>query len=104
MYNPGTLKSEQAVVKSIGGTPIKNSGRGTVKGDATWFNFVLDVKETQKSFTLSKDVWSKACSDALSHREKDPMLLVVFDGQTRLAVIELELLQQLLEQATQEQA
>lgn len=94
----GTNDSEQAIIKSIGGTPIKNSGRGTVKGDGTWEDFVVDVKETAKSFTVNKDVWAKVCGDALTHRGKDPMLLVVLGGHTRLAVIEMEVLQQLLEE------
>ena len=94
----GTLKSEQAIIKSIGGKIIKNSGRGVIKGDFTWYDFVGDVKETAKSFTLNKDVWGKICGDALSHRGKDPLLLVVLDGQTRLAIVELEVLEQLLEE------
>jgi len=100
MYKPGTLKSEQAIIKSIGGVPTKNSGRSAMggKGDGIWKTFCLDVKESAKSFTLNKEVWGKLCKDALSHREKDPMLLVVLDGQTRLAVIELALLQQLMEE------
>lgn len=93
----GTNESERAIIKSIGGKPIKNSGRGTVKGDGTWHDFVVDVKETAKSFTINKDVWSKICNDAVTHRGKDPMLLVVIDGKTRLGIIELEVLEQLLE-------
>jgi hypothetical protein len=93
----GTNKSEQRIIKSIGGTPIKNSGRGSVKGDGTWEEFVVDVKETEKTFTISKQTWGKVCSDALTHREKDPMLLVVLDGNTRLAVIEFEVLERLME-------
>lgn len=96
----GTLKSEQAIIKSIGGVPTKNSGRSSMggKGDGIWHQFCLDVKETAKSFTINKAVWGKACTDALTHRGKDPLLLVVIDGQTRLAVVELEILEQLLEE------
>lgn len=84
----------------MGATTHKNSGRGSVKkGDATWFNFVVDYKHVGKSFTLNKDVWAKATTDALKSN-KDPAIVIVL-GETnkiRLAVIELSLLEQLLEE------
>ena len=91
--------SERSESKRIGATQHKNSGRNTKKGDATWRNFVVDFKEVGKSFTLNKDVWSKAVTDAL-RSNADPAIVVVL-GQTqktRLAVIELSLLEQILEE------
>jgi hypothetical protein len=91
--------SEQSESKRIGAKQHKNSGRNTKKGDATWQNFVVDFKEVGKSFTLNKDVWAKATTDAL-RSNADPAIVVVL-GQTqktRLAVIELSLLEQLLEE------
>ena len=67
-----------------------------MKGDGTWEEFLVDVKEANKTFTISKQTWGKVCKDALTHREKDPMLLVVLDGNTRLAVIEFEVLERLM--------
>ena len=92
---------EQAEARRIGATPHKNSGRGQIKkGDATWYNFVIDFKEVGKSFTLNKDVWAKATTDVLKSN-KDPAIVVVMGSEgikTRLAVIEMALLEQLLEE------
>lgn len=91
--------TEQSESKRIGAKQHKNSGRNTKKGDASWYNFVIDFKEVGKSFTLNKDVWAKATTDALKSN-KDPAIVVVL-GQTqktRLAVVELSLLEQLLEE------
>ena len=91
--------SERSESKRIGAKQHKNSGRNTKKGDASWYNFVIDFKEVGKSFTLNKDVWAKATTDALKSN-KDPAIVVVL-GQTqktRLAVVELSLLEQLLEE------
>ena len=95
----GTLASEQAFVKRIGGASHPNSGRGQIKkADATWNNFVIDVKESGRSFTLNTDVWSKICTDtAKVDIHKDPALIVVFkDTNTKLAVIALDVLESLL--------
>jgi hypothetical protein len=91
--------SEKSEGKRIGAKLHKNSGRNTKKGDASWFNFVIDFKEVGKSFTLNKDVWAKATTDALKSN-KDPAIVIVLgeNNKTRLAVIELSLLEQLLEE------
>jgi hypothetical protein len=91
--------SERGEGKRIGAKLHKNSGRNTKKGDASWYNFVIDFKEVGKSFTLNKDVWAKATTDALKSN-KDPAIVVVLGEttKTRLAVIELSLLEQLLEE------
>jgi len=91
--------SEKNESKRIGAKLHKNSGRNTKKGDATWENFVIDFKEVGKSFTLNKDVWAKAVTDALKSNA-DPAIVVVLGEtqKTRLAVIELSLLEQLLEE------
>ena len=93
---PGTNKSELAIIKSIGGIPVKNSGRNLKKGDFTLGPFMGDVKEAEKSFTLNESVWAKVCNDALTHNDLDPMLLVVLGGQTKLAVVPWETLEVLL--------
>ena len=91
--------TEQSESKRIGAKQHKNSGRNTKKGDASWHNFVVDFKEVGKSFTLNKDVWAKAVTDAL-RSNADPAIVVVLGKtqKTRLAVIELSLLEQLLEE------
>ena len=92
----GTNKTEQSIIRQAGGQPHKNSGRGQRKGDGTYHNFTVDVKEAKSSFTLNKNTWAKICTDSVKNRGTDPMLLVVLDGQTRLAVIELSVLEELL--------
>jgi len=91
--------TEQSESRRIGAKQHKNSGRNTKKGDASWHNFVVDFKEVGKSFTLNKDVWAKAVTDAL-RSNADPAIVVVLGEtqKTRLAVIELSLLEQLLEE------
>lgn len=91
--------SERSESKRIGAKQHKNSGRNTKKGDATWENFVVDFKEVGKSFTVNKDVWAKASTDAIRNG-KDPAIVIVLGEEspkTRLAVIELGILEQLLE-------
>lgn len=88
--------SERSEIKRLGAKPVKNSGRGINKADAVWRGFTVDIKEYKESFSLSRKVWAKLCSDSLTHRGTDPMLLVVLNGTTRLAVIELSVLEELL--------
>jgi len=90
--------SERSESKRLGAKQHKNSGRNTKKGDATWNNFTVDFKESSKSFTLNKDVWAKVVTDAIKNNS-DPALIVVLgedNKKIRLAIIEVELLEQYL--------
>jgi hypothetical protein len=83
--------SERGEIKRLGAQGIKNSGRGNKKGDATWENFTVDFKE-----------YPKAVTDALRNGN-DPAIVVVLgetNRKTRLAIIELELLEQMIEEAS----
>ena len=94
--------SERGESRRIGAKQHKNSGRNTKKGDASWYNFVVDFKEVGKSFTLNKDVWAKATTDALKSNMDPAIVVVIGETQkTRLAVIELSLLEQMLEEREQ---
>jgi hypothetical protein len=96
--------SEASESKRLGAKQHKNSGRGTHKGDATWENFTVDFKEVGKSFTLNKDVWAKATTDAIRNGN-DPAIVVVIGSsgiKTRLAVIEMSVLEQLIGDNTSE--
>jgi hypothetical protein len=91
--------SERGESKRIGAKQHKNSGRNTHKGDATWENFTVDFKEYPKGFTVNQDNWAKAVTDAMKNRN-DPAIVVVLGEnniKTRLAIIELSLLEQLIE-------
>lgn len=92
--------SERSESKRLGAKQHKNSGRGTHKGDATWANFTVDFKEVGKSFTLNKEVWAKATTDAVRNNNDPAIVVVIGEGgiKTRLAVIEMSLLEMILDQ------
>jgi hypothetical protein len=96
--------SEKSESKRIGAKQHKNSGRNNKKGDATWSNFTVDFKENSKSFTLNKDVWAKATTDAIRNGN-DPAIIVVLGEsglKTRLAIIELDVLENILKECNGE--
>jgi hypothetical protein len=91
--------SERSEIKRLGAKGIKNSGRGITKGDAKWEGFTVDFKEYPKGFTVNQDNWAKAVTDAMKNKN-DPAIVVVLgedNSKTRLAIIELSLLEQLIE-------
>lgn len=91
--------TERSESKRLGAKQHKNSGRGIHKGDASWENFTIDFKEVSKSFTLNKDVWAKAVTDAVRNNNDPAIVVVIGDGnqKIRLAIVELAILQQLVD-------
>jgi hypothetical protein len=91
--------SERSEVKRLGAKAIKNSGRGTKKGDASWESFTVDFKEYPKGFTVNQENWAKATTDAMRNKNDPAIIVVLGEGnkKTRLAIIELSILEQLLE-------
>lgn len=91
--------SEKNESKRIKAIQHKNSGRNNKKGDATWRNFVVDFKESAKSFTINQDIWAKAVTDSIkSGIDKSPAIVLILgegNKKVRLAIIEFELLDQL---------
>jgi len=88
--------SEKDIAKKIGADLIKNSGRGSIKGDMKWKNFIIDAKEG-KSLQLNESVWGKICADTLTHgSDKDPMILRELPSGVKLAVIEFSVLKRLV--------
>lgn len=96
----GTNKSEQALIKGMGGKPHKNSGRGQRKADGSLDSFVIDVKEGGKSFNLNTSVWAKICTDAARvDFRKDPALIISLnEGKTQLAIIALDVFERLIDE------
>jgi len=90
--------TEKNESKRLGAKQHKNSGRNNKKGDATWENFTVDFKENSKSFTLNQDVWAKATTDAIRNGNDPAIIVVLGEGnrKTRLAIIELELIEQMV--------
>lgn len=83
--------SERSELKRIGATPHKNSGRGMKKADGSLDNYVVDVKEYSKSFSVTRDVWAKIVTDTLKvDPNKSPVIMLVLGDthKTRLAIIE----------------
>lgn len=91
--------SERSESKRLGAKQHKNSGRGTHKGDASWENFTVDFKEVGKSFTLNKDVWAKAATDAVRNNNDPAIVVIIGNGnqKIRLAIVEMSVLQQLVD-------
>lgn len=83
--------SEASEVKRDGAKAQKNSGRGHYqKGDALLDIFTVDYKEYAKSFSISKEVWAKVCSDAIRNGHMEPAIKVVLGAgnqKTRLWVV-----------------
>lgn len=93
----GTNETEQRLARSVGAVPHKNSGRGMVKGDATYRQFTMDIKEG-KTFRLTVSNWAKVCTDAIKNRA-DPLLFLILDKETRLAVVEWDIFEDLVRKA-----
>lgn len=89
--------TEKSESKRIGASQHKNSGRGMKKGDATWKDFTIDFKEYPKGFTINKDNWAKAVTDAIRNGNDPAIFVVLGDGnaKVRLAIIEVEKLEEL---------
>jgi hypothetical protein len=91
--------SERGEVKRLNAQPVKNSGRGQKKGDAIFHQFTVDFKEYPKGFTVNQENWAKATTDAMKNKNDPAIIVVLGEGnkKTRLAIIELSILEQLLE-------
>lgn len=92
--------SERGEAKRDGAKAQKNSGRGKYqKGDAKWYNFLVDYKEANSSFTLNKEVWSKICTDTFKvDRDMYPALKIILgtNNKVRLGIIEWSILEELV--------
>lgn len=83
--------SERSEIARDGMRAQKNSGRGQIqKGDATLGAFLVDIKEYSKSFSVSKTVWAKLCTDAWRSGKMIPAFKLVLGDKDpiRLWVIE----------------
>jgi hypothetical protein len=92
--------SERSEAKRDGAKSQKNSGRGQYqKGDATWHQFLVDYKESNRSFNLNKEVWAKICTDTFKvSRNMHPVLKIILgqDSKVRLGIIEWSVLEELV--------
>jgi hypothetical protein len=92
--------SEKGEIKRDGAKAQKNSGRGKLqKGDARWYDFIVDYKEYPNGIRIDQNIWAKICTDALKSGG-DPVLKIVLgleNKKTRLAVLEWSRLEHLVE-------
>ena len=81
--------SEEYEIKRDGMTPVKNSGRsrGVAKGDAVLEPFLVDIKEYEKSFGVSRTNWAKISTDAAHNGRREPAFKLVLGGDTRVWVV-----------------
>lgn len=83
--------SEKSEAKRDGSKLTKNSGRGQFqKGDAFLDIFTVDYKEYDKSFSVSKAVWAKICTDAYKNGQTEPALKIILgsgNNKTRVWVV-----------------
>lgn len=86
---------EKRQAKMDGATPVKNSGRGFKKGDAVWKNYLVDYKHNAKSFTLTNKAWAKHAKDAWNDNHRTPMIKVIFEDGTEVAMIPWDMLKAL---------
>lgn len=78
---------EKRQAKMDGAVPVRNSGRGFRKGDAVWRDYLVDYKHNAKTFTLSNKAWAKHAKDAWNENHRIPMIKIIFEDGTELAVI-----------------
>jgi len=94
--------SEKSEAKRDGARLQKNSGRGQYqKSDAKLGDLSIDYKEHSKSFSLSRDVWGKVCTDAAKNGlDYNPVIKVILGegmNKVRLAVVAWDYLEYLKE-------
>lgn len=95
------MPNEAAEIKRVGGTPVKNSGRGLAKGDFVLEPFLGDVKEYAKSFAITQDMWAKISTDSIKNGKRQPTLRLVIGEEgkprTRLWVVGDSMFMEMLE-------
>lgn len=70
--------SEEAEAKRDGATLQRNSGRGKHdKGDAVLEPFLIDYKEYDQSFSVSRSNWAKLQMDAFKAGRREPAFKLV---------------------------
>lgn len=90
-------------IKRDGATPQPNSGRGQhAKGDAVLEPFLIDYKEYNESFSVSRANWAKLQKDAFTAGRREPAFKLVLGEEgkkekLRLWVISDAMFHELLE-------
>lgn len=88
-------KLEKKEAKRDGVTPVRNSGRGKMKGDARSERFLIDYKFNALSFTLSLKNWIKLTKDAWMGGQKMPLICIKFHDGTKVGIIPWDLVEEI---------
>jgi hypothetical protein len=93
--------TEKEEIRRDGAKPQKNSGRGKIqKADGILEPFCYDIKEYEKSFSISREVWAKICDDAFTSGRREPAIKVVLgreNSKVRLWIVEEQMMNQMRE-------
>lgn len=95
--------SEINEINRDGATPQRNSGRGVHdKGDAVLEPFLVDYKEYDQSFSVSRTNWAKLQMDAFRAGRREPAFKLVlgdkeFKDKLRVWVISDAMFHEMLE-------
>jgi hypothetical protein len=74
--------TEAKEIKRDGARAQRNSGRGILeKGDATLSCFLIDYKEYDESFSVSRTNWAKLQSDAFRAQQRQPAFRLVLGSK-----------------------
>jgi hypothetical protein len=81
--------SERSEARKDGARLQKNSGRGKIqKADAILNDWSIDYKEYAESFSISRKVWAKVCTDAFTNGpDFIPVIKLILGGKTRIAIV-----------------
>lgn len=99
------MRDENREAKRDGAKLVKNSGRGESKGDARldsphgFFKFLIDYKHYEGTFSVKRELWKKLAKDAWNDNHRDPLIKVVYDDGTELAILDWNLFKHLMEAA-----
>lgn len=76
--------SEKNEADRIGAKLQRNSGRGILeKGDATLGPLLLDIKEYDESFSVSRTNWAKLASDAWRAQQRIPAFFLALGSKEK---------------------
>lgn len=87
---------EKKEAKKDGAQLVPNSGRGKLKGDAMLPGYLIDYKFNSKSFTLNLAAWEKHSKDAWKQGHRDPMIIIKFGNDRKVAIIDYDVIKELL--------
>jgi DNA-binding FadR family transcriptional regulator len=92
-------RDEAREAKIDNAKPVKNSGRGFQKGDATFHRFLLDYKHNSSSFSLTRAAWLKHRKDAWRSQYRYPCISVVLgeDSDVKVAIIDWQVFKDLID-------